>query len=276
MPELPEVETTRRRIEPLLLGQRISALRHDSAKYLATDEARGRTIGAVSRRGKYLLLRLDAPKTLPLELILHLGMTGHFRLEPTPHTRLVIELEGAPALYFHDPRRFGKVVVVRQGDYALFPTLRHMGPEPLSDDFDQSEFVWRASQAGAVKPWLLSQKPVAGLGNIYVDEALWLTRLHPQQTRLNADEARKLHGAIREVLSQAVARGGSSLGSGVGNYRQHDGTQGGYTAEHHVYGKAGQLCGRCATPIVRTVVAQRGTHLCPECQVLRVNEVQSI
>lgn len=269
MPELPEVETTRRRLEPLLLGKVLSRLEHDSSKYHATDQAAGRRIAALSRRGKYLLMRLEAEEAQPLELILHLGMTGSFRLEPTPHTRLTLHLDGVPPLYFHDPRRFGKVAVVPAGQYGLFPTLRDMGPEPLSDDFAEEQFVAAAAQAGAVKPWLLSQKPVAGLGNIYVDEALWLSRLHPQQTRLRADEARPLYAAIREVLGKAVEQGGSSLGNGVGNYRQHDGTQGGYTVHHHVYGKAGQPCERCATPIVRTVVGQRGTHFCPQCQRLR-------
>lgn len=270
MPELPEVETTRRRLEPLLLGQRIVRLEHDSPhKYHATEAAQGRLISAIERRGKYLIVRLDEGEAAPLDLILHLGMTGNFRLEPTPHTRLTIHLEGAPPLHFHDPRRFGKVGVVPRGEYALFPTLGQMGPEPLTGDFVEAEFVRQAAQAGAVKPWLLSQKPVAGLGNIYVDEALWLSRIHPAQTRLKAAEARALYAAIREVLAQAVARGGSSLGNGVGNYRQHDGTQGGYTVHHHVYGKAGQPCERCGTPIVRTVVAQRGTHFCPQCQVIR-------
>lgn len=269
MPELPEVETTRRRLTPLLLGARIERIEHDSEKYRDTHLAAGRQIRALTRRGKYLLLRLEGEGE-PLELLFHLGMTGNFRLEPTPHTRLTLHLQGGQALHFHDPRRFGKVAVVRAGDYRLFPTLRDMGPEPL-EDFDEEEFVRRAAQAGAVKPWLLSQKGVAGLGNIYADEALWLSRIHPLQKHLSAKEARHLRSAIRTVLSEAVELGGSSLGNGSGNYRQLGGAQGGYAARHRVYGKAGQPCERCGAPILKTVVAQRGTHFCPQCQVLRVS-----
>ena len=275
MPELPEVETTRRKIEPLLRGKTIERIVHDAPhRYRNTERAHGRQVRGLTRRGKYLLLHLaaeDAAEDEPhdLELIVHLGMTGGFRLEEGPHTRVTFELGSGEKLYFNDPRRFGKVVAVAPGDYAALPTLAAMGPEPLSDDFAQEAFVRLARECGAVKPWLLSQKPVSGVGNIYADEALWLAQLHPAQTRLTAPEAARLYAAIRGVMDEAVERGGSSLGNGAGNYRQHDGAGGGYQVHHHAYGKTGQPCERCGTPIQKVVLGQRGTHFCPQCQVLR-------
>lgn len=274
MPELPEVETTRRKIEPLLRGKIIAQIDHDAPhKYHATHLAHRRKIVGLDRRGKYLLLRLvpaDAPEEVPhdLELIVHLGMTGGFRLEQGQHTRVTFVLEGGETLYFNDPRRFGRVAVVQRGDYSALPTLAAMGPEPLSNDFVEADFVAAAAKAGAVKPWLLSQKPVSGVGNIYADEALWLAQIHPAQARLDEEQARRLYAAIRQVMGQAVAAGGSSLGNGAGNYRQHDGEPGGYQVHHHAYGKAGQPCERCGTPLQKIVLGQRGTHFCPQCQKL--------
>ena len=271
MPELPEVETTRRKIEPLLRGKTIERIVHDAPhRYRDTERAHGRQVRGLTRRGKYLLLHLaveDGPHDL--ELVVHLGMTGGFRLEEGPHTRVTFELGGGEKLYFNDPRRFGKVVAVAPGDYASMPTLAAMGPEPLGEDFRLDEFVRLAANAGAVKPWLLSQKPVSGVGNIYADEALWHARIHPAQTHLNPDEATRLYHAVRDVMRAAVDAGGSSLGNGLGNYRQHDGEPGGFQHSHHVYGRAGQPCDRCGTPIAKTVLAQRGTHTCPECQKVR-------
>lgn len=275
MPELPEVETTRRKIEPLLRGKTIVQIQHDAPhKYPNTHLAHGKRVRALTRRGKYLLLHLaaaDAADDVPhdLELIVHLGMTGGFRLEQGPHTRVTFELEGGEKLYFNDPRRFGKVAAVRPGEYASMPTLAAMGPEPLSDDFAEAEFVRAAASCGAVKVWLLSQKPVSGVGNIYADESLWLARIHPAQTRLQGDEASRLYHAVRDVMGRAVAAGGSSLGNGTGNYRQHDGEPGSYQVHHHAYGKTGQPCERCGTPIEKIVLGQRGTHFCPACQQVR-------
>ncbi|MDO4264464.1 MAG: bifunctional DNA-formamidopyrimidine glycosylase/DNA-(apurinic or apyrimidinic site) lyase, partial [Deinococcus sp.] len=220
------------------------------------------------RRGKYLILPLAEGDAAPdRELIVHLGMTGGFRLEEGPHTRLTLRLSDV-ALHFNDPRRFGKVRVVRSGDYAALPTLAGMGPEPLGEDFGLEAFTQAAARAGAVKPWLLSQRPVAGVGNIYADEALWRARIHPAQGRLSAEQAARLHAAVREVMHEAVELGGSSLGSGAGNYRQHDGDLGGFQLQHAAYGRGGQPCPRCGAPIEKTVLGQRGTHFCPQCQVL--------
>lgn len=264
MPELPEVETTRRQIAPALEGRRIARVEHDAPhRYRDTHLAHGRVVHALGRRGKYLVARLEGG----LELIVHLGMTGGFRPQAGPHTRVTLHLEDGGALFFQDARRFGKWAVVPEGAYAAMPTLAKMGPEPLSDDFDEAAFVEAAGRAGAVKPWLLSQIPVAGVGNIYADESLWRARLHPRQARLTPEEARRLHAAIREVMAEAVAVGGSTLADHT--YAQPDGTPGGFQLRHNAYARDGEPCARCGEPIEKTVVAQRGTHFCPSCQVLR-------
>ncbi|WP_221088407.1 DNA-formamidopyrimidine glycosylase [Deinococcus aquaedulcis] len=273
MPELPEVETTRRKIEPLLSGRTILEVVHDAPhRYRDTHRAAGRRIAGLSRRGKYLLLHLAEQSAAQdeahdLELLVHLGMTGGFRLEQGQHTRVTLRTDGGD-LYFDDPRRFGKMAVVPAGEYAGHPTLLAMGPEPLSDDFREEAFARLAATCGPVKPWLLSQKPVSGVGNIYADESLWAAQLHPAQTRLTREEAGRLYHAVREVMGHAVAAGGSSLGDGVGNYRQHDGQSGGYQTQHHAYGRAGQPCERCGAPIEKIVLGGRGTHFCPVCQPL--------
>ncbi len=268
MPELPEVETTRLKIEPFLKGQRLARLEHDAPhRYRDTHLAAGRTVARLSRRGKYLLLELDDPGEDPLELIVHLGMTGGFRFQASPHTRVTLHLEGGEPLYFQDARRFGKMAVVKPGQYPGMPTLSGMGPEPLSIDFSATQFVKAVAGGGKmIKPWLLSQVPVAGVGNIYADESLWAAELHPAQTRLKPAEVKRLYTAIRETMTAAVAAGGSTLSDGT--YQQPDGVGGLFQMRHNVYDRAGQPCARCGTEIVKTVLAQRGTHFCPHCQVL--------
>lgn len=269
MPELPEVETTRRKIEPHLLGRTILSVSHDAPqRYRDTQLAEGRRVTALGRRGKYLLLRLAAADAAEddLELVVHLGMTGGFRLTPGSHTRVTLTTD-AGELYFQDPRRFGFFAVLRPGEYAAYPTLARMGPEPLDAGFSEADFVEAAARAPAVKPWLLSQVPVAGVGNIYADESLWRAKIHPLQRKLKPAEARRLHAAIREVMGEALAAGGSTLSDG--SYAQPDGEPGGFRVQHHAYDRAGEPCARCGTPIQKTVVGQRGTHFCPHCQTLK-------
>ena len=264
MPELPEVETTRRLLEPQLVGKRVARIEHDAPhKYRDTHLAHGRLIGQLDRRGKYLIARLEN-EGAPLDLIVHLGMSGGFRPEKTPHTRVTLHLEDGGALYFQDARRFGKWAVVPLGHYAAMPTLSRMGPEPLEDGFEAQAFVEAARRAGAVKPWLLSQGPVAGLGNIYADESLWRARLHPARRGLTRAQALRLHVAIREVLAAAVAAGGSTLSDR--SYAQPDGQPGQFQGRHNVYAREGQPCARCGEPIRKMVLGQRGTHFCPRCQ----------
>jgi formamidopyrimidine-DNA glycosylase len=269
VPELPEVETTRRQLEPLLLGRRVERVEHDAPhKYLQTHLAHGRRVRSLGRRGKYLIASFESEPDEPdVELVVHLGMTGGFRPELSRHTRVTLHLDDGSRLYFQDARRFGKWAVIPSGRYSGMPTLAAMGPEPLGEDFDEAAFVALAARAGAVKPWLLSQVPVAGVGNIYADESLWRARIHPAQTRLTPDEARRLHAAIREVLAEAVLVGGSTLSDHT--YAQPDGTPGGFQTSHHVYAREGHACARCGGAIVKTVLAARGTHFCPACQPLR-------
>ena len=194
-------------------------------------------------------------------------MTGGFRLEAGPHTRVTLHTDQG-AIYFNDARRFGKVAVVRRGRVRRLPhPAPAWGRSRSRRTSAKADFVKAAASAGAVKPWLLSQKPVSGVGNIYADESLWTSRLHPAQTRLEPGEAKRLYAAIREVMTAAVAAGGSTLGDGT--YRQHDGEAGAFQVQHHVYARAGEPCERCGTPINKIVLAQRGTHFCPKCQTLK-------
>lgn len=271
MPELPEVETTRRKISPLLQNRIIERLEHDDPdKYVHTQLAHGQQIRQLARRGKYLILELVDPdlssdQPHEFELIVHLGMTGGFRLERSKHTRVVIHTNDG-VLYFDDIRRFGKIAVVHPGKYDSMPTLANMGPEPLSEDFEEQSFIDLAAHCGMVKSWLLSQRPVSGLGNIYVDESLWLAKIHPSQTRLNTKQAKKLYSAIREVIAKAIQAGGSTLSDGT--YQQHDGLSGLFQLEHNVYARQGEDCPRCSTTIEKLFLGQRGTHFCPACQEL--------
>ncbi len=254
------------------MGRRVARIEHDAPhKYRDTHLAHGRTVERLERRGKYLIARL-AGDGEPLDLIVHLGMTGGFRPEQTPHTRVTLHLEEGGALYFQDARRFGKWAVVPRGEYAAMPTLAKMGPEPLGETFELEAFVGAAGQAGAVKPWLLSQSPVAGLGNIYADESLWRARVHPAQKGLTREEALRLYAAIREVLSEAVAAGGSTLSDH--SYAQPNGQPGGFQGRHNVYAREGQPCPRCGMGVEKMVLAQRGTHFCPQCQQVRGQQVR--
>lgn len=267
MPELPEVETTRRILEPRLLGQTILRLEHsDPARYQGTERAEGRKVTSTSRRGKYLLLELEGG----LEAVVHLGMTGGFRFEPHGHTRVTVRLPGQ-TLYYTDPRRFGKWWIVEKGDYRGIDLLGRMGPEPLSEGFTLPAFKKALSKTNRrIKEVLLGQEAVAGVGNIYADESLWLSRIHPERpaSSLKPIETKRLYDAIRSVMGKAVLVGGSTLSDAT--YRQPSGEPGRFQLEHNAYGKAGTACKRpgCGGKITRIVVGGRGTHFCPECQRL--------
>ncbi|WP_135257605.1 DNA-formamidopyrimidine glycosylase [Thermus caldilimi] len=263
MPELPEVETTRRGLEPLLLGRRFLEISHqDPRRYRHTEKALGREVEGVGRRGKFLLLGLSKG----LEMVVHLGMTGGFRLQVTPHTRVAFRLDQSE-LFFHDPRRFGRIWVVERGDYREIPLLSRLGPEPLSEAFRFPEFLeGLRKSAKPLKALLLDQHLAAGVGNIYADEALFRAGLSPLRPgkKVNEEEARRLFFAIREVLGEAVAFGGSTLSDHT--YQQPDGLPGGFQERHAVYGRQGLPCPRCGEAVARAVVAGRGTHFCPWCQ----------
>ncbi|HGY08877.1 MAG TPA: bifunctional DNA-formamidopyrimidine glycosylase/DNA-(apurinic or apyrimidinic site) lyase [Oceanithermus profundus] len=265
MPELPEVETVRRMIAPHVEGRRLRAVRHrDPDRYPSLEGAANRRVHALRRRGKYLIFALEGG----LELIVHLGMSGSLRLDEGRHTRARIELDGA-TLYFNDPRRFGRLRLVLRGRYEAIPTLARMGPEPLSRAFTARSFAARLRRMQRpLKTALLTQEPVAGLGNIYADEALWKARLRPLHPAhaLGDAEVRRLHRAVRAVLRRAVELGGSTLGDGA--YTRPDGEPGYFQIEHAVYGRAGEACPRCGAKVARFVLGGRSTHVCPRCQRL--------
>lgn len=270
MPELPEVETVRRQLAPWLTGRtiaRVELLAPPGPKYAGLERAAGQRIEQVGRRGKFLLMPLSGGD----ELVAHLGMTGVLTpggaAEPPKHLRVAVELEGASPnrLEFNDPRRFGRFLVVRRGDYGALPTLAALGPEPLDESFTAERFhaALRRSRV-AVKTYLLSQRPVAGVGNIYADEALWRVGLHPltPSARVKPEQAGRLLQAIRDVLSASIAAQGTTLS----DYRTVYGESGDYADRLDVYGRAGEACPRCGGLLERMVVGQRGTTYCPDCQ----------
>ena len=265
MPELPEVESVRRQLDPELSGRRVLDAWWDPIpaiprQFLDLGRVVGRTIQSVGRRGKFLIAPLDED----LELIMHLGMTGSFSFDlDDPYVRARLDLDDSRALTFRDVRRFGRMAVVDAGKYENIPTLAQLGPEPLSDEFDPDVFAAAVAGTNApIKPYLMSQRPVAGVGNIYADEALWLARIHPLSRRVGPRRARALHAAIREVLAAALEREGTTFR----DYRMVDGASGRNAGFLAAYGRAGMPCPRCTTPLKKIVLGGRGTTYCPGCQ----------
>jgi len=266
MPELPEVETVRRQLEPLVVGRRITeAWGHPSAKFASASTADGATIDRVDRRGKYLLLGLDDDR----ELIVHLGMTGQLRLRSgalDPYVRAWWALDDGRVLELRDVRRFGRIGVVPVGDYGSLPTLARQGPEPWDTVLDGGG-LWRNLKQSRVriKTQLLSQRPLAGVGNIYADEGLWRAGVHPARRTITRREADALLIELRNVLDQGIANGGTTLR----DYRAPDGQPGRNQLELGCYGRAGEPCARCGSELRRSVVDARGTTHCPICQPRR-------
>ncbi len=267
---MPEVETVRRELEPWLSGRRVltaERLAPAGPKYAGLERAAGQTILGVGRRGKFMLLPLSGGD----ELIVHLGMTGVVspgtRDSVVPHARVRLTLDGAApdTLLFSDPRRFGRFLVVRANDYQALPTLAALGPEPLENGFTDAAFASALARSQApIKSYLLSQRPVAGVGNIYADEALWRARIHPATpaSAVSRRKAAALRQAIREVLAQSIAANGTTLR----DYRTPAGEAGEFSGYLDVYGRAGSPCRRCGATLVKSVVGQRGTVHCPRCQ----------
>lgn len=280
MPELPEVETIVRALQnggrgsPPLVGRVIKEAEIRWQRSLAEphppvflQKIRGRTIQRLSRRGKFILIHLDEGS-----LLIHLRMSGDLRLEPAadetgsplpphPHDRLIFHLADGWRLAFNDTRKFGRIWLTDDPQTVL----NGLGPEPLDDSLDAQTFHHRLSRVQRqLKPLLLDQSFIAGLGNIYADEALHLARLHPltPSHRLSEEEAARLLAAIRNVLNEGIRRNGASI----------DWVYRGGSFQNHfrAYGRTGQPCPECGTPIARLIVGQRSTHLCPVCQPLKV------
>ncbi|MBV8842923.1 MAG: bifunctional DNA-formamidopyrimidine glycosylase/DNA-(apurinic or apyrimidinic site) lyase [Bryobacterales bacterium] len=257
---MPEVETVVRTVAPRLMGRRIVAANFSSRFVTPGNRAvlaarlAGRRVENVRRRGKFIVIGLDQGT-----LAVHLGMTGRLLVsgQPGEHTYGVFTLDEGQILY-DDPRQFGKI------EWSAGPPKRvaRLGPEPLEVGLD--EFRKRLKRRARIKPLLLNQTFLAGLGNIYADESLFRAGIHPlaSAARLSAPRAGRLHQAIRETLSEAIALGGSS----VSDYVDANGERGWFQVQHRVYGREGEPCRVCGTRIRRIVVAQRGTHFCPKCQ----------
>ena len=265
MPELPEVETERGRLAARLEGRRIVSVRIDDPRLTRPDEpawtaARlsGERIDGVERRGKYLIVRLAGGQVL----LVHLRMTGGFRYEPASHERAVLELDDGTRIVYRDLRRFGTWLLLDPEEAEAHLEIR-LGPEPLGRGFTAAYLAKRlAGRKAPVKAAILDQRTVAGLGNIYADESLWHARIHPLRPagELSSDEVGRLREGIRRALRLGIRRQGADLGDGTyaGGRMQH---------EFRVYGRTGEPCDRCGTPIEKTRAGGRGTWFCPSCQV---------
>jgi formamidopyrimidine-DNA glycosylase len=269
MPELPEVETIRAQLAPRLTGRSLvrveildPRLTRPIDLFEVAEELEGDSVVAVERRGKYLVLRLESG----LALLVHLRMTGGFGFEPATHERAVLELDDGTRLVYRDVRRFGTWLVVEDAELDPYLAAKN-GPEPLGRRFTTE---WLASslarRRAPLKAVLLDQRVVAGLGNIYADEALWRARLNPLRRAdgLDEEEVARLRRAIRAALRTGIERQGSTLST----YATPRGEPGSMQKEFRVYGRDGLPCPRCRTPIAKTRVGGRGTWFCPACQPL--------
>ncbi len=273
MPELPEVETIRRRLAPVIEGATIARAEILDARLTRPVEPDavanalvGERIASVERRGKYLLWRLESGRVL----VVHLRMTGSLRhavrgtLPDDAHRRATLELDSGTDLAYRDVRRFGTWELLDQDHVRPYLAAR-LGPEPLARSFTANRLARLLDGRRApVKAFLLDQRRIAGIGNIYADESLWRARIHPRRPAGDLDEAEvvRLHRALRAVLRRGIDLQGSTLRE----YSTPDGSSGGMQHEFHVYGRSGEPCDRCATLIDRIVVGGRGTWFCPECQ----------
>lgn len=272
MPELPEVETTRRGIEPFLVGRRIErvVVRDGRLRWPVPPEigrAWGRRVRACRRRAKYLLIELDGLP--PGGLLIHLGMSGSLRVcetgdAPLKHDHLDIVMGSGECIRFNDPRRFG--VFDWWDEPALgHRLLRDLGPEPLSPEFS-GRTLWEKSRGrrGAVKNFIMDGKVVVGVGNIYASEALFMAGIHPVRAagRISLTRYEALAAAIRDVLERAIRHGGTTLRDFVNS----EGNPGYFAQELLVYERGGLPCFQCGAPVRRKVIGQRSSYYCPRCQ----------
>jgi formamidopyrimidine-DNA glycosylase len=283
MPELPEVETVARGLRKTILGRRILSVRLGKTDFIDDPVALeqhlpGRTIEAVDRYGKFLLLRLSpvhgdlnaAPSTngdsAPAALLVHLGMTGQIgslpaAQPPAKHTHVFMPLDDSRELRYTDPRRFGRLAYL---DRALLEKeLPRFGADPL--EISSAGFIAQTrSRRARIKALLLDQSFLRGVGNIYADEGLWRAKIHPARlaSSLSAGQAKTLHRTMRTVLQKAIAMHGSS----ISDFLDADGEPGWYQRQHRVYDREGRPCNRCGSVIRRMIVAGRSSYFCPTCQ----------
>ena len=269
MPELPEVETTVRGLTPVLAGQRLRLVeprRADLRKAIPLDlrqRMQGAVVTSLGRRAKYGLVDTDRGDTM----IFHLGMSGRWRVDPAEslaHDHLLIETEAGRRLALNDPRRFGFIDLLPTADLEAYPAFLAMGPEPLGPDLT-ADYLLRAlaGRSAPIKAMLLDQRIVAGLGNIYVCEALHMARIAPSREagRIALPRLERLVMAIRDVLESAIAAGGSTLR----DFAAPDGELGYFSKQFLVYGREDEPCA-CGGPVRRRTESGRSTFWCPRCQ----------
>ena len=274
MPELPEVETIRSKLAPSLTGRRMERveirdprLTRPEPPEVVAAALEGERIADVRRRGKYLVVVLESGR----HLLIHLRMTGNVLhpapegAEDDPYVRAVVSLDNRSDVVYRDVRRFGTWELLEAGELEEYFAARRLGGEPLERAFTAKRLGGAlAGRRAPVKAALLDQRAAAGIGNIYADEALWYARIHPLTPAgaLDEDEIAALRAGIRKALRLGVRRQGATLR----DYRGADGERGGMQHEFRVYGREGEPCERCGTPIAKTRAAARGTWYCPTCQ----------
>jgi formamidopyrimidine-DNA glycosylase len=273
MPELPEVEITRRHLESALLGRRFTDVRlthartarHNASPAEVEARLRDRKVTSVRRHGKFLEIVLDDGQVM----VTHLGMSGRWSVDgdpDVPHTHFTATLDDGAVVRFIDPRTFGFVAVYDEDD-VIQSGLGRLGPDAWADPPDADALLERlAGRTAPIKALLLDQGAIAGLGNIYADEALHRAGVHPliPGGELTRDDAERLLAAVAEVLDDAIAHGGTTLDDLA--YLLPDGRAGDNMTRLRVYGREGEACDTCARPIERVVVRARSTHFCPHCQ----------
>ncbi len=261
MPELPEVETVVRGLQNTIIGEKIMDLEVPWEKALVADDPYesivGRVITGVRRRAKYIIIEMDRGF-----LLVHLRMTGKLTpVYPEKHITVILHFESGNSLYFQDTRKFGRMLYTEDPLQAL----GHIGPEPLSEDFTPALFYKMLhGKNRLIKPLLLDQTFLAGLGNIYVDEALFQSGIQPLSlaSSIPKKSAHRLHSAIQAILSASI----SAQGTTVLNFSHGDNRIGSYQEALEVYGRGGEPCLKCGELITKVKVGQRGTHFCPRCQ----------
>lgn len=272
MPELPEVETIARTLQPQVLERRVerTTLLHPGTLQgeVGLEAAQGRVVSGVGRRGKLLLVRF-APEAGPVEgLAFHLKMTGRLLVHasdtpPGPHTRALFDLDNGQRLFFDDCRKFGYIRVMTRESVAAWPFWRNLGPEPL--ELSAADFAALfAGRRGRIKALLLDQTVIAGIGNIYADESLFRAGIAPASPAdgLSGERLQRLHAALREVLLESIA----ACGSSIRDYRTADGDVGAFQNRFRVYGRGGKPCVSCGAKLRSSRVAGRTTVFCPRCQ----------
>ena len=271
MPELPEVETTRLGISPHVVGRRVTEVvirRYDLRWPVSPElpEMAGRKFVSVKRRSKYLLLETDDDTVV----MVHLGMSGSLRVIPEgedwrKHDHIGISLEGGMQLRYHDPRRFGLVMVFPAGEAGTHPLLKDLGPEPLGEEFTGTHLHGALKNKSIpLKAALMDAKVVVGVGNIYASESLFRSGIHPKlaANKLTKPKAARLVASIREVLAESIAQGGTTLR----DFLKSDGEPGYFKQRLFVYGRKGEPCRVCGTEVSHCMLGQRATFWCQSCQ----------